>query len=132
VKDNRQAGPAAIRVEGLRYSTAEHGQVAELERGTTVKIGYIIASNRVAKDRKPIGYLYRERPDDENDSGWRVFSGEETREFADDPANFAMYNASTILEIDPSIKALLACPAPVAFLRDPSGDFVAVEGPHEA
>jgi hypothetical protein len=59
-----------------------------------------------------------------NDSGWRVFSGDETQEYADDAQNFAMYNASTILAIDPSIGTLLATPAPVAFERDVSGKFV--------
>jgi hypothetical protein len=91
-----------------------------------VKIGCIIASDEVAKARKPVGYLYREKPRNENDSGWRVFSGEETQEYADDPANFAMYNATTILEIDPSILSLLAAPPPIAFERSASGEFVEV------
>ena len=90
-----------------------------------MKVGYIIASNRVAKDRKPVGYLYRVEPR-EIDSGWRVFSGEETQEYADNPANYAMYNASTIVEIDPSIALLLASPWPIAFERTASGDFVEV------
>lgn len=85
--------------------------------------GYIIASNEVAKERKPVGYLYREEPDNERDSGWRVFSGEETQQYADDPSNFAMYNAETILDIDPSIRVLLGTPAPAAFERDSSGVF---------
>lgn len=88
-----------------------------------MKIGYIIASNRVAKDRKLVGYLYREVPDNENDSGWRVFSGEESEEYAEDPANFAMYNASTILEIDPTIAPLLGSPSPIAFERTDTGEF---------
>ena len=91
-----------------------------------MKIGYIVASHEVAKEGKLVGYLYREEPDNENDSGWRVFSGAETQEYADDAKNFAMYNASTILEIDPSIGRLLDAPAPVAFERDASGELVEV------
>lgn len=86
-------------------------------------VGYIIASDEVAKDRKKVGYLYREEPDRDGDSGWRVFSGGETQEYADDASNFAMYNVSTILEIDPSIAPLLSSRAPVAFERNASGDF---------
>lgn len=86
-----------------------------------MKLGYIIASNEVARQRKPVGYLYREEPDNENDSGWRVFSGEESQEYADDPENFAMYNAATIVAIDPSIASILDAPWPVAFERGPSG-----------
>lgn len=91
-----------------------------------MRIGYIIASNQVAKERKPVGYLYREKPDNENDSGWRVFSGEESQEYADDAKNFAMYNAETILGIDPGIGLLLASSAPAAFERNASGEFVAI------
>lgn len=91
-----------------------------------MRIGYIIASNKVALERRPVAYLYREVPDNENDSGWRVFSGHETQEFADDAANFAMYNPATILEIDPSVAPLLGAPPPVTFERDASGQFVEV------
>lgn len=56
-----------------------------------------------------------------------MFSGQETQEYADDAKNFAMYSASTILDIDPSIRELLGTPAPVAFERDASGKFVEVE-----
>lgn len=91
-----------------------------------MRIGYIIASNRVAKDRRLVGYLYREPPDNENDSGWRVFAGDESQEYADEPANFAMYNASTIIEIDPSIASLLDLAPPIAFERTRSGDFAEV------
>lgn len=43
-----------------------------------MNVGYIIASRQVTECGKPIGYMYREEPDDESDSGWRVFSGDET------------------------------------------------------
>lgn len=88
-----------------------------------MNLGYIIASREVAANGKPVGYMYREEPDNEGDSGWRVFSGEETQEYADDPDNFALYNASTIVALDPSIEVLLEEPPPVAFERDPSGSF---------
>jgi len=93
-----------------------------------MKVGYIIASREITENGKPVGYMYREKPDNENDSGWRVFSGEETQEYADDPANFAMYNASTIVDLDPSILALLGEQAPAGFERDESGSFMKVDG----
>ena len=35
------------------------------------------------------GYMYRERPDLEHDSGWRFFAGLESQEYADDAEHFA-------------------------------------------
>lgn len=92
-----------------------------------MRVGYIIASHEVMVLGKPIGYLYREKPDSDDDSGWRVFSGEETQEYADDPANFSMYNASTVVDVDPTIAPLLACEYPVTFERDmETGELVRV------
>jgi hypothetical protein len=93
-----------------------------------MKIGYIIASHEVGQRRRRVGYLYREEPDNATDSGWRVFAGDESQEYADNADNFAMYNASTIVEIDPSIAELLAHDYPIAFARDVnSSEFVKVE-----
>lgn len=93
-----------------------------------MEIGYIIASDQVVKDGLKIGYLYREDPDSEADSGWRVFSGEETQEYADDSSNFKMYNASTILALDPQIGSLLGSVPPVSFERnEESGEFIELE-----
>ena len=88
-----------------------------------MRVGYIIASREITEGGKPIGYMYREEPDNENDSGWRVFSGEESQAYTDDPANFAIYNASTIVDLDPSIRWLLEARFPIAYQRDESGRF---------
>jgi hypothetical protein len=91
-------------------------------------IGYIYASNEIVKDGKKIGYMFREEPDNENDSGWRVFSGEETQEYADCPSNFALYNASTIVELDPNIAQYLGHEYPVELERnETTGAMVTIE-----
>ena len=90
-------------------------------------IGYVIASNEVMVLGKPVGYFYRESPDNSEDSGWRVFSGEETQEFADDPKNFAMYNATSIVDIAPEIAQYLGADFPIAYEREgKTGDFIEV------
>ncbi len=83
-----------------------------------MKIGYVIISDQVIKEGCKIGYLYREKPEDEGDSGWRIFSGKESQEYADDPTNFAMYNVSTLLDIDPELRSILADDYPVMYERD--------------
>ena len=87
--------------------------------------GYAFATNRVAKEKQAIKFMYRESPDGAKDSGWRFFTGEEPQEYVDDPANTSLYLLSTIAEIDPSIIPLLDTPAPCAFEReDDTAEFV--------
>ena len=82
-----------------------------------IPVGGAIASYLVAKERKKVRFMYREKPDNEHDSGWRFFSGNEDQEFADQPSNFAIYALTTIAEIDPDIVPFLSLPAPCAFER---------------
>jgi hypothetical protein len=94
-------------------------------------MGYVLVSNRVAVDGAPVGYLYREKTLlDENDSGWRIFAGDETQAYVDDPANLALYNASTIVEAAPRLWDVLAEDAPIAFEWDEEAEsFVVIEEP---
>jgi hypothetical protein len=92
-----------------------------------MRLGYVTVSNRVMRDGMRVGYLYREEPDRADDSGWRIFSGDETQAYADDAANFALYSASTVVELDPSLRDVLGAAYPVAFERDPAtGTFVEI------
>lgn len=96
----------------------------------SVKIGYITVSNRVMIDGRKITYLYREEPDNEGDSGWRVFAGDESQEYVDDPCNFSLYNASTLIELDPTLKFVLIASYPIAFEREADSDsFVEIDEP---
>jgi hypothetical protein len=90
-----------------------------------MRLGYVTVSNRVMRDGRPVGYLYREKPDNADDSGWRIFSGDETQTYADDAENFSLYNASTLVELDPSLLDVLGAAYPIAFERDPTtGTFI--------
>ncbi|WP_097122933.1 DUF2185 domain-containing protein [Pseudoxanthomonas wuyuanensis] len=87
-----------------------------------MKIGYVTVSNRVMVDGRRVSYLYREEPDNEDDSGWRIFSGDETQEYAGNPANFSLYNASTLIEVEPALLEVLSADYPIAFERDEDAD----------
>jgi hypothetical protein len=92
--------------------------------------GSCIASDRITVAGQVVGFMYRDLPDNDIDSGWHFFSGEETQEYADDPANFAIYNVNTIANYDPDIVEHLDAPAFSAFERDPvTRKFVAVGFP---
>ena len=82
------------------------------------KMGYVVASHRVMLEKRPIGYAYRGAPCESNDSGWRLFSGDESQEYVDDPKNFSLCHAATLLERDPALRSIIDAPPPAAFERD--------------
>ena len=45
-----------------------------------VGFGSCFASDRITVDGMKVGYLYREPPDNSDDSGWRFFAGDESEE----------------------------------------------------
>jgi hypothetical protein len=69
--------------------------------------GYVIAPKIVVDEKKKIRFMYREEPDDNQDSGWRFFSGEEDQEYVDNPDNLTIYDVNTIIEIDPDVEEFL-------------------------
>ncbi|WP_291147072.1 DUF2185 domain-containing protein [Flavobacterium sp. UBA7680] len=70
-------------------------------------IGGLMVSKMVLdKNMKP-RFLYRVKRTRPEDSGWRVFTGFESEEYTDNPDNSGIYNPSTILKIDPSLKDIL-------------------------
>ena len=88
-----------------------------------------IASDHIMVDGKPVGFMYREAPDDPHDSGWRFLSGAESQEYMDQSDNFAMYDVNTIANYDPSIVEYLDAPVGSAFGRNEHVDFVEEDMP---
>ncbi|MGM9484496.1 immunity protein Imm33 domain-containing protein [Roseateles sp. NT4] len=83
-------------------------------------------TQRVLRDGVPAGYLYREEPEQEDDSGWRITANEESDEYMDDPDNSAYVSLGAVLNQDASFIHLLDSPAGSAFVRDTeTGAFVA-------
>lgn len=77
-----------------------------------------------------MGFMFREKPDNEHDSGWRFFSGTESDEYCSNAENFGMYDINTIANYDPDIIPLLDSPTGSAFGRQSgSAAFVAEEFP---
>lgn len=93
--------------------------------------GSCIASDLIVVEGEPVGYMYREEPELDHDSGWRFFSGGESQAYADDPTHFAFYDVNTVANHSPSIVALLNGPVGSAFERDEAGNFVEMPFPDE-
>ncbi|WP_322969923.1 DUF2185 domain-containing protein [Faecalibacter sp. LW9] len=96
----------------------------EIKNIITLPMGYGLISDRVTVDGLPIGYMYRENPDNRQDSGWRFFAGDESEEYLDQENNISLMNINTIAHYDQSIIPYLEEEIGKAFGKNDSGEFV--------
>src|SRR5688572_6103255 len=73
-------------------------------------MGSCFATDHITVDGLPVGYMYREAPDNDVDSGWRFFSGRESQEYVDDASQTSIYDLNTIANYDPAIIPYLDSP----------------------
>ena len=66
-------------------------------------MGFCIISCKIIDESEPVGYMYRERGDEEEDSGWRFLSGNETEEYLDDEANYKVIAVDLVAAYEPLI-----------------------------
>jgi hypothetical protein len=99
---------------------------ADQIRPVAVGYGAAYASDRITVDGALVGWCYREEPDSAVDSGWRFFAGDESQEYADTPANLALYDINTIANYDPEIVSLIESPVGSSFERNSDGKLVQI------
>lgn len=86
-----------------------------------------VASDRISVDGCKVGYMYREEPHNEQDSGWVFWEGNESEEYQTNWANAEVLHLNTICNYDPDIVPYLCEPYGSAFQRDKSGKFQKVD-----
>ena len=84
--------------------------------------GGCFATDRITIDGRPVGYMYREPPDHDADTGWRFTAGDESDEYMDNPDNLAIYSVNTITNYTPDILPYINAPIGSAFARNPDTD----------
>lgn len=90
-------------------------------------MGGAFATDRVTVDGAPVGYMYREKADRPEDSGWRFFAGDEDQAYIDDLSHTSVFDVNTIANYDRDIIPYLDTPAPCAFEKVPgTGSYRAV------
>lgn len=77
----------------------------------------LLVSAQILDEQACAGYAYREEPDSERDSGWRVLTGHETTEFLDEPANCRRVNVAWFVDFEPSLLSVFGEAAPAEFTR---------------
>jgi hypothetical protein len=87
------------------------------------KMGSCYATDKITVDGLPVGYMYREQPDEDVDSGWRFFSGTENQEYVNNPNNMAIYEVNTIANYDKEIIPYLDPPVGSEFKRNQDNTF---------
>lgn len=64
-------------------------------------------TKKLLEEKNKIGFAYREQPDNETDSGWRFFVGDENQEYVDDANNIVLLSIEEVINLDESIKTIL-------------------------
>ncbi|HEV8584173.1 MAG TPA: DUF2185 domain-containing protein [Methylomirabilota bacterium] len=88
--------------------------------------GACYASDHITVDGHPVGFMYREEPENEIDSGWRFLSGLESDEYVNTSANIGFHDVNTIANYDREIIPFLDALPGSAFARDDDGRFMPV------
>lgn len=94
--------------------------------------GAAFATDHIMVRGHKVGFMYRETPDSDVDSGWRFTSGLESEDEMNDANTLGVYDLNTIANYDPEIVPLLKSPIGSAFARDTvKGPLVPVEPDEE-
>lgn len=70
----------------------------------------IVSSRCIGPDRLPVMCGNRAEPENVSDSGWMLYSGEESPEFNSNPDNFKLVPLNRMIDTDPTLAALLDFP----------------------
>lgn len=89
--------------------------------------GVAFATDLVMCQDMGVGYMYREIPDFEEDSGWRFLSGEEDQDYMNVSSNSGIFDVNTVANYDPEIIPFLNAPVGSAFARDENDVLMAIE-----
>lgn len=66
-----------------------------------------IATDRILVDGIKVGYMYREAPQGDWDSGWRFLAGDESQAYLDNRNNVGVYSLNTLCNYDQEIITFL-------------------------
>ncbi len=80
-------------------------------------------SKKIIEESWKVGYMYRAKPINENDSGWSFMAGNESREYTDDYKNIALVSVHEVYQLDPDVWNYIDNPVGSEFIRISSNEF---------
>lgn len=96
-------------------------------------INRCLIPNKILYENAAINFLYRESPMEKSenhkydDSGWRIFTGNESDDFLNNPENLSFVSLGAVLSKDDSFVHLLDAPIGACYQRNEQGGFDKVE-----
>jgi hypothetical protein len=84
--------------------------------------GACIATDMITVGGFPVRFMYREAPDNHQDSGWRFMSGFEDDEYMGTADFHSVYDVNTIANYDPSVIPFLGAPLGSVFEKTPKSE----------
>lgn len=87
------------------------GKIFKLKRQQIAPValgrGGCLSTDRIVVDGELVGYMYRESPNNELDTGWRFFAGDEDASYMANTQRHGVYDVNTIVNYDPDILPFL-------------------------
>lgn len=82
----------------------------------------------LVEQKKQVGFMYKEKTDNANDSGWRFFSGDESQDYVDNADNIIVCSLNDVINsLDSSVEQYLNSEIGTAYERNKdSGLFLKV------
>ncbi|WP_271814644.1 DUF2185 domain-containing protein [Clostridium beijerinckii] len=77
-----------------------------------------LVSKKCMEDNVTICWLYREKADKVEDSGWRMFSGDEDEEYTNNPDNIRVISVGYLLDKDPTLLEIVKSEIGSAYERE--------------
>lgn len=80
-------------------------------------------SKKILEEGWKIGYMRRDKPVNENDSGWSFLAGNEDNEYYNDYKNIALVSVQEVYQLDPDIWNYIDNPVGTELIRISSNEF---------
>lgn len=88
-----------------------------------------IVSDMITKEGWKVGYMFRDEPlENQPDSGWHFFKGDESDAYSSDAGNFHVFALNTVCNYDPDIIPYLRYPVGTYLIRTADGKFIEDDG----
>lgn len=113
IQDLKAGDPVAFRA--CHIIATEHAEPGNLVERYAKRC---FVTQRILRDRARVAYLYREAPDNDDDSGWRFMANDETQEYMGVKGNVQYVSVGRVLSCDDAFVHLLDAEEGAAFVLD--------------